>query len=144
MEKVLVGKELLNKLIESIEIPEETNWLDSVPEKHRKFAAYWDEIGRPELEYFDNLKNKWVDCYGGFPSWMISTNYRIKPAFHDTSEYRESKPWYDQEISKDKPILLKHVKSGHIFYFTSHPLLSTNDEFYPLTDEEIDVFKRGF
>lgn len=167
----------LKELIEMLEEPEyrkyEDYWLTHVPEKHRKFAAYWDELGRPELEA--NCKNMtgWMAV---IPDWSENLEYRIKddqhwelrlkwvnsdktlliefydkndnkwkktesPAFHDTSEYREAKPWYEQEISNEKPMILKD-KCNYIILWTDLPKYP--DDWTPLTDQEIDALKRGF
>lgn len=179
--KVKIDKELLDqvlaicKILENAEPVKESNWLDSVPEKHRKFAAYWDELGRPELEvkgYCFNhfqlatnptfvekseyrikndphwqLRLKWVNSDKTLPIEIYDTcdkKWRniTMPEWFRSSDYREAIPWYEQEISEEKPMLLRHVVSNSVGLWRKVPLQTSS--YKPLTDQEIDALKRGF
>jgi len=149
------------------------NWLDSVPEKHRKFAAYWDDIGRPKLEATCKNMAAWINI---IPDWSENLYYRIKddqhwelrlkwvnsdktlpieiydtydkkwqeaprPSWLKDYKYREAKLWYEQEISKAKPIvLIRKERSIEVWDCLPYEL----KEYRPLTDQEIDALKRGF
>jgi hypothetical protein len=69
----------------------------SVCEKHRKFAEYWEELGKPKLEYknVEGMRGSglWSCVLYNMPSWDELCHYRIAGDRH----FALRKKWVDSD-----------------------------------------------
>jgi hypothetical protein len=69
----------------------------SICEKHRKFAEYWEELGKPQLEYknVEGIRGSglWSFVLGNMPSWDDPCDYRIAGDRH----FAMRKKWVDSD-----------------------------------------------
>jgi hypothetical protein len=64
----------------------------SICEKHRKFAAYWEELGKPLLEFSANNGDEWEKLFDHLePVWVEKYDYRIASDKH----FALRKKWVD-------------------------------------------------
>lgn len=47
------------------------------PHTHAELIKAWADGA--EIEYFDKFTKRWVTSMGNSPSWILDTEYRIKP-----------------------------------------------------------------
>jgi hypothetical protein len=92
----------------------------NICEKHRKFAAYWEEIGGPDIEYLDD-DGAWV-LDSGLPCWFEESDYRIAGDRH----FALRKKWVDSD--KTLPIEYK-VPADDCWYLATNYPWSQNCEY---------------